>query len=203
MSTLKEITWMPACLSFIFCYCINLLKLTRYGDIVNNVMNKSNFNFVMGYTGYYLLGYYLHRYEISKKFNNVINVLAIISIAITIVFSSLHSIHFGEPRQDLYGYLLPNTFFVSVAVFLLFKNKFSKIQLKEKTSRFISKLSSLTFGMYLVHDFFNMLLRQIGLTTLTFNPVFSVPIIAMIVFLSSMVVAYGISKIPVLKKYIM
>ena len=66
----------------------------------------------------------------------------------------------------------------------------------------MENVSKLTFGIYLVHDFFNIFLQKIGIITTSFNPIISVPVISIIVFLCSLIASYTISKNKVLKKYI-
>jgi hypothetical protein len=47
-----------------------------------------------------------------------------------------------------------------------------------------------------------MLLRHFGITTLSFAPVVSVPALAALVFLCSFAVAWLLSKIPFLGRYL-
>ena len=63
-------------------------------------------------------------------------------------------------------------------------------------------LSNLCFGIYLVHDVFNIIMAKMRISTVLFNPIFSVPALAAAVFVSSLLVAFIISRIPVVNKYI-
>ena len=66
----------------------------------------------------------------------------------------------------------------------------------------LSGVARISFGIYLVHDLFIMLLRFWGITTLTFSPVASVPILTAVVFLCSFAVAWLISKIPFVGRWL-
>ena len=63
-------------------------------------------------------------------------------------------------------------------------------------------VARLAFGIYLVHEFFIMALRQWGITTLSFAPALSVPVLTAAVFLCAFAVAWVISKIPLLGRYL-
>ena len=203
ITTDKKLTEYFIILSFIFCYMVNILiNVPRIGNIVSTISEKININFVIGYTGYFITGYYLNRYGLKLKNKNIIYLLTVLSLILTIVGTSFWSSKIGETTENLYLYNIPTTFFVSVSIFILFKEKISKIQLKGKKIKWIENLSKLTFGIYLVHDFFNIFLTKLGITTTSFNSIISVPIITIIVFLCSLTVIYAISKIRFLKKYI-
>ena len=59
-----------------------------------------------------------------------------------------------------------------------------------------------SFGIYLVHVFFLMLLRNFGITALSFPPVLSVPVLTAAVFLASLAAAWLLSKVPFVGKYL-
>ncbi len=66
-----------------------------------------------------------------------------------------------------------------------------------------AKLSKYSFGAYLFHLFvINWLELRFGLNTLSFNPVLSVTLITLIVFIISFAVSAVLNKIPFVKKYI-
>ncbi len=61
---------------------------------------------------------------------------------------------------------------------------------------------TVSFGIYLVHVFFLMLLRNFGITALSFPPVLSVPVLTAAVFLASLAAAWLLSKVPFVGKYL-
>ena len=63
-------------------------------------------------------------------------------------------------------------------------------------------VARIAFGIYLVHDLFIMILRSLGVTTLSFAPVASVPALTAVVFLCAFGVAWLFSKIPFLGRWL-
>lgn len=180
----------------------NFINYFIYVKPLNKLFESAGFQFVSGYTVYYILGHYLNKYEIQKKHRVLTYILAVISVVVTVIVSNWHynSGKAGEPF--LFDYLSPTVFIVSAAVFLLFKYNVSKIRFKERSQRFIVKLSSLTFGVYLSHMVFVKLFNRTPLTAENIHPLISVPLLVISIFILGAITTWIISKIPVLKKYI-
>lgn len=190
-------------LSFIFTIMLTFLKANaQTAELFTILEQKSEFYFAYGYTGYFLLGYYLNKIEFTPKLRKLIYVLGIISVFITIIATAFLSIKARKGIDTYYSYFMPNVYFVAVAVFIFFKRMFSKIQLSSNTSQTVNLLANLSLGAYLSHDLVNIAFNKIGLTASLFNPILSVPIISILVFIISYLIAYLISKIPILNKYI-
>jgi surface polysaccharide O-acyltransferase-like enzyme len=63
-------------------------------------------------------------------------------------------------------------------------------------------VAKITFGVYLVHEFFIMLLRHFQISTLSFHPALSVPVLSAGVLICSLAVAWLLSKLPLLGRYL-
>lgn len=96
------------------------------------------------------------------------------------------------------GYLSVTVIPMSVSIMYLLK-MLSKSILGEKI---IIPLSSLTLGIYLIHPIIIEVLVHIGLDPLNFNPVMSIPIVAIIVFVCAVILSLIIIKLPYLKRVI-
>ena len=191
-------------LFFVFSLLVNFLKLIPFlAYSVTAIMDKLGLNFVLGYSGYYIVGYYLHHYEISKLHRKGIYVLGLASLIVTILFSSLVSEKIGTATSAFYADLLPTTFFVAISIFCFFKYNFPKISWSEKALDRLFSLAKLSFCMYLIHDFINILFAQIGFTTLSYCAILSVPLNALLVFFASLLLSLLLCKIPVLNRYVM
>ena len=153
-----------------------------------------------GYIGYYIAGYYFANYKIKQKMKNGIYILGIFSLLFTIIITSVISIYNKKPFGGLYGYLLPNTMFVAYGIFLLFQEIFAKINISNAKMKIISIISKDTFGIYLIHALLLQIFDAIGLNTLTFSPLVSIPIIAIVVIILSEMGTIILNKIPVLNK---
>ncbi len=188
---------------FVFCCVFGLLKrITPIAKIASEISADFQMNFVLGYSGYFVLGYVLFKKDFSLKARKIIYALGAAGFAATAIITSVWSVAVNAPIKSLYNNFMPNVCLQSVAVFVFFKYEVSKIKWSEKQLKVISKISALSFGMYLFHDFVNILFKQIGFTTLTYNAFLSVPCNTLIVFAISLAVTYGISKIPYINRYI-
>ncbi len=106
------------------------------------------------------------------------------------------------PISSVYGNLTVNTLFESTAMFVFAKKHFNMINATIKLKKTIITLSKYSFGAYLVHDMAIHMLKAMGLNTLAFNPLLSVPVIGIIVFVISYSVSAVLNHIPILKKYV-
>ena len=186
-------------LAFVFMSVFPFLLAIRPSEALQNFVNRLQVQLVLGYVGFFIAGYYLHRFPPGKRGMAVIYALGALGLAVTIAGSYLISVHGGKASVFLYGYMTPNVIASSFAVFLLFRKLAGKIT---GGGRILRTLSSCSFGIYLVHDAFIMLYQRFDLTTLSFAPILSVPVLAMLVFLPSLLVSYCISKIPFFNRYI-
>ncbi|MBR0035591.1 MAG: acyltransferase family protein [Synergistaceae bacterium] len=170
----------------------------KWADLLRNIIRYELYvYFAAGYTGYFLLGYVLDRADISPKLEVMIYLGGIIGAGMTILMSSYASLLKNEPQGLFYKELSVNVLLESIAVFAFFK------QHCNRENKIVLKLSQYSFGAYLVHALILALLREYtGLHTLTFSPVISVPVIAVIVFIISFIISAVLNHIPVLKKYI-
>ena len=199
----KKLTEYFLILWIIFGSVFPFLKLLPYvHDSAAGLADDFQMHFVTGYTGYFILGYYLCNAEISPKIRKIIYILGVIGFAATAVGTWVLSVSKGRPAKSLYNNFMPNVLLQSVAVITFFRYEVSKIKWSEKQLKVITKISALSFGMYLFHDSINILFKQIGFGTLSYNPIFSVPCNTLIVFFVSLAVTYGLSKIPFINKYI-
>ena len=155
-----------------------------------------------GYMGYYIAGYYFANNKLKNRTIISIYMLAAFSLLFTIIGTSIISICKNEPRDELYGYLMPNTMFVAYGAFIFFKRKYENFNFSEKAIKIISKISKDTFGIYLIHALVLLIFSTIGINTLIINPVITIPIISIMVMAISEMGTIIINKIPILNKYI-
>lgn len=158
---------------------------------------------LMGYTGYFILGYYLFRYDLSHRIKKWIYVLAGLSVVFQILGTFFISFKLGTASQLLYGYFRPNVVIQAVAVYIFIKDYFTNKEFSERTKRTIVLFSKYSFGMYLVHDFFNIIFSMIGFTITVINPFLAIPLRSMITFILSFGVIWVLGHIPIIKEYCM
>lgn len=175
-------------------------------DITNSttltaMFAKTKWHFTLGFSSYFICGYYLCKVELSKKQQHFIYFLGLLGFLSTILISSFVALQKGKPFGYYENFTI-NVMLESISVFVFFKYKISNLHFSQKSQKMISILSSCSFGIYLVHILVLDSLEKLGLYTLSFNAIISVPIIALTVFLISFIISAVIHRIPVLKKYI-
>ena len=196
-------------LSFIFTYllpAIHQLSKDFASEYVQSLVNAVHTNvdrirmdMVLGYTGCFILGYYLYTHRLRKIHRICTSVLGLIGI-VSMYMLSLALALKKEPDSAYYNPLTLCALLMSVAVFVLFKYHRFK---PNRLTPLLFKLSKYSFGAYLVHPLILTSLERVGFDSLTFgNPVLSIACVFAVVT----VIAFGISailnSIPVVGKYI-
>ena len=90
---------------------------------------------------------------------------------------------------------------MSFSVFLLFWSY--KINSEGKRNQMIVKISECTFFIYMFHVFLLEKMNLLGITTVSFQPLISVPLLSVIAFCISLLLAFIVDKIPVLGKILL
>lgn len=166
--------------------------------IDSNLMNMG-MSMVLGYSFYFILGYYLDRIEIKKDVRVMIYVAGILGFIFTIVADAGLSIKTQVANSNYYGNFEVNVLLEVIAVHTLFK--YHTFQ-NEKVNRFVVVLSKFGFGAYLIHTFIiESMAAILHFDTLSMNAWISVPLISIIVFGVSMGISAVLNHIPVIKKY--
>jgi surface polysaccharide O-acyltransferase-like enzyme len=193
-------------LAFIFTFFIpfvnqiihDFFKKTGTIYIINKKIQTMSMNLVLGYTGYFILGYYLNLITLTKKKTAIIYLGGILGLLLTVALQIILVLKTQQRTSNYYGYLTFNVLLSACAVFIWFKNSYFFSQ----SNAIIQKLSKYTFGVYLVHIFILNLLKNFGLNTMSFNPILSVLLITILVYFLSVCVVAILHCIPVLRKYI-
>ena len=166
--------------------------------IDSNLMNMG-MSMVLGYTFYFILGYYLDRIEIKKDVRVMIYVAGILGFIFTVVADAGLSIKTQVANSNYYGNFEVNVLLEVIAVHTFFK--YHTFQ-NEKVNQLVVVLSKFGFGTYLIHTFIiESMAAILHFDTLSMNAWISVPLISIIVFGVSMGVSAVLNHIPVIKKY--
>lgn len=163
--------------------------------------NRLNVQLVLGYVGYYVAGYYLRQYTIGRIAEAAVYILGVLGAVVTVWGTRVLSLRSGGLDDALYGYFAPNVVLFSVAVVVLFRYVLGVSEERSRRQR-LGHVARISFGIYLVHDLFIMVFNHFGLTTLSFAPVASVPVLTALVFLLSFALAWLISRIPFLGRWL-
>jgi len=178
------------------------IKFLSLGNFVQSIINKVNLHMVLGYTLYYILGYYLDKININIKPFKCFIFFGICGFVATIVFSIIITQYTQKANDLFYGNFTLNVLLESISIFVLFKKYFTNT-INIRVQNIIRQISKYCFGIYLVHILIIICLDKFfNLNTLSFNPIFSIPIISIIVFIISLSISFVINHIPILKKYV-
>lgn len=176
--------------------------LPGIGNTISSVLNNIDFTFAIGFVGYFVLGYYLKAYDISKKAEYALYTLGILLVPLCCYVTTRQSIINMEYTETFSKYLMPNIIVESAAIYTFFIKRVSKINFSEKTVKIFSKLTEYGFGVYLVHALINELVGLTGWTAVTISPFVSVPILTIVVYTLSLLITIVIRKIPFIGKNI-
>lgn len=179
------------------------LRFETGSNIISNILDKVNIHFVVGYSGYFVLGFLLNKKEFNKKWRRIFYALGICGVVFTIVATSLLSSFWKSPTGFFSEYKTVNVFFASSAVFLFAKRHFNKPLDIGRKSDVLIIASKCSLGIYLVYP----LILEFFRSTLSSNmlavfPVLTVPVIAIALFLASFAVSFIISRVPIVNRWI-
>lgn len=171
-----------------------------WAKALTDVYSDMHITVTGGYSACYVAGHYLSTVKIGKPVRMTIYAVGLLGMAAT-VFLSLHvSLARGMPAGDYYEDLNLNVVAPAVAAFVWFRYDAPSAG---RINVIAGKLSACSFGIYLVHILvLEILQKQLGLDTLSFDPMLTVPVISVAVFVISCVISAVIRKIPVLKDHI-
>lgn len=193
----------------IFSFLIpNLVTTTAYfnwniGTFASEAFDQIFFYFTYGFVGFFVLGYYLNRIDTKGKIKWLIYAMGLIGFAITLFMTTYISRLVNYSDGNFQWYLTINVLMQSVSVFVFAKNNWNSLKVAPVVKKVIREMSKYSFGAYLVHA---MIMEQLdinfGLNSLSFNPIISVPVISLLIFVISYGISAIINHIPFFKKYI-
>ena len=196
-------------LSFVFCFIktqtelvvTNLLSgsVQTIFENVDILFKNFNINLILGYTSYFILGFYLNKTEINKKTRGLIYILGVIGLILTILLNLSASKNAEKSTETFFSASSVNVLLMTIAVFVWFKYNAKG---NDKLNKIIVKLSKYSFGAFLVHIFILKVLHTFGIQSTSFHLVLSVPSITIFTAITSYLISLVLNKIPVIKKCI-
>lgn len=161
------------------------------------------FHFTLGYVAYFVLGHYMHQVLLQSKQRKFIYALGILGWTFSIVFTRIvsHTIH---GSFDFYtggdGTLW--ALFESLAIFVFVKQHAHL--LSSKLIAVFHSFSKYVLGIYVIHMGVRDCLSKIfDIYSTDFNPLFSIPLLALLILCWSWIGTEIIKRIPWLEKRIL
>ena len=190
-------------LSFFFAYLLPelaaliALVTNRAGASLQAVLAFVDLRFVMGYPSYFLLGYALNRRTIGRREELAIYALGAAGFVFTVAATRAVSLRMAAPFGQFYGPFSVNVLLSAIAVFTFFKQHPVP---DGALRRAIRRLSGGSFGAYLIHALLiDSLACELGIDTLSFAPMLSIPALAMLVFVGAYAASLLLGRIPLLR----
>ncbi|SOC03945.1 acyltransferase [Pseudobutyrivibrio ruminis] len=173
--------------------------LTKLVSVVNSDIDTLGMHMVLGYAFYFVLGYYLDSIELEKKHRIIIYIMGVIGFAFTIIVDANIAIKTQQPCSNYYGNFNVNILSEAICIHTLFKyHQYNN----SKLNYLFFNLSKYMFGIFLVHAFFIELFSNVfNFSTSSFNALFSVPVVSMVVIICALTVSVVLNHIPIIKKY--
>lgn len=176
--------------------------LPAIGSVIEDWFSKVKLYFPLGYTGYFILGYYLYKYHLPKKLEFSLYMTAVGMLLLTGFANLQQSIRAGFEDTWYTQYMKPNVIIEAMAIYTFGVQRLSRIQFSEKTRDCITYLSDHSFGVYLIHALMIELLTYAGLTPSLLPSIIMVPICVVIVYVCSHLVIVVLRKVPYIGKRI-
>lgn len=180
-------------------YCV---KLPFVGSTLDSILNNMDMQFVLGYSGYYVLGYYLRRYPLSDKMELMLYICGAALLLSGAAANTIFSVRENAYTERFTGYTNPNTIIVAAAIYTLFIKRIGKVSFSQKVVHLISVLSEYSFGVYLVHALILNMFEVVGLEPTVLHPLLAMPLITLLAFMITVVIVMLVRKIPKLGKAI-
>lgn len=190
-------------------YIYFLIIFFIFGSVIPKISNANNISFTFriaelsSYSGYFILGYFFAKYDLTSLQKKIVYIIGTLTLVWTIASSTLFAMNYG-PGTQYFENIGPHNVILAIFVFVLGKNAISNTKWLQKyqNNKWITLMANCSLGIYLVHDFFNIILQQLNITTASFPAILSTPLLAILVFLCSFGLVLIIRQIPVLNKWI-
>jgi surface polysaccharide O-acyltransferase-like enzyme len=160
-----------------------------------------------GFVGFFILGYLLGQWQLSHFTAALTAAAWILATLVTILGTYFLTRASGKFENYFYGFTTPNVIVASATGFLLLKWISETWSITPPNShRFIRRLAAASFGIYLVHILIIEVLQGwipgIHLDSLIGNPIWSIPLVCLLVFAISLGIVRLIQAVPVLNRIV-
>lgn len=169
------------------------------GSVIVKDLDKMHLNFVLGYSAYYLFGYYAKRFQLNRCMEKVIYFIGILSFLVSFFGNAYFECQGILEPEFMTKYLMPTVFLYSAAVYVFFVKRMSTYHFSQKARNIIETLSKYSFGIYLIHY---LIVWTLPIWLLDTFPLISIPVSALIILGISFGISFMTRKIPVIGKYI-
>lgn len=159
------------------------------GGLMEVISGKMSLQFVLGYSGYFVLGHWLHNRKLLNKYRLFIYLFGTIGMVLTVILTFVASAWSGQLEKLFFSYFSCNVLFTSIAMFVLFRYADHSV----KVDPMLKKVSDQSFGVFLIHP---LILETCGGMLPEMSLIIRIPITALLVFVVSLLTTTILRSIP-------
>ena len=172
------------------------LLLPEQSGLLTTLAGLVNYTFFFDHISLLLLGHRLHRTELSRKQRRVVYLLGLLGVSVTGIATIWATNRTDFQNSLFFDFAAPNNLCAAAALFVFAKQHLRSLP------KWVAVPAKHSFGIYLVHALVIDLLADRGYHVLTWDPVWSVPVLSAAVFAISLTLAALLRRIPLIGKWI-
>ena len=180
-----------------------IIYIPRAGAIINSSFGKLGLDMLMGYSGYYVLGYCIFQYKdkINKKIEAIVYTVGAIALVATVLLEGMIAPELQE-ADFVKQYLKPNVIIFSASIYTFFIKRVSRFDFSDKVVLLFKKLTELSFGVYILHALINEFLAFIPLPQPISCPYIVLFMLTVSIYILCLAATWLIRRIPLVGKKI-
>ena len=178
-------------LCFVFASLLPMCSALWPNSALAGLLERLRVHLTLGWVGCYVGGWYLRQFTISRAAEYILYVLGGAGLAAAVLPPELSVLQPELLRQ----YLAPNVVLTAAAFCVLFRYVLG-VSEERSRRRVVNGIGACAFGIYLSHQLWYLAFRWFGFAPLDFPPALSVPVLAVVLFLLSLPLAWLVFLIP-------
>jgi len=155
---------------------------------------------IIGYSGFFLLGYYLNTIELKRKTILLLYNLGVLSFLFIFLGTVILSYKLCSYDNLFMEFLTPLVSFLSISVFVFVKSA-KGLSTKHWVNYVLDLVRKDLFGVYLTHPIWLLVINRAFLRCL-FTPILTLPLITIMVFILSLFTSKIFRQVPFLRRVI-
>ena len=177
--------------NFVFPQFLEILRMAapNLGGLMEVISGEMRLQFVLGYSGYFVLGHWLHNRKFSNKQRMIIYLFGTVGMVLTVILTFTTSVWMGQPEKLFFSYFSCNVLFTSIAVFVLFRYAIHS----DRADPVMKKVSDHSFGVFLIHP---LVLETVGGMLPEMSLAIRIPVTVLLVFAVSLLITVLLRSIP-------
>ena len=179
--------------------CFSFLRFVRFFKMATHFYWIFDGNTILGFSGYFLLGYFLSQHVFSKRAKACIYLLGIVGALFTIIGTIYLYASTGEVSELYFDNLSLQVVAMAIALFVLMKELASRCG--KKALKAVDYVRKDLFGIYLIHALW-LEIVDIDVIRHCCSEIIALPMITFIVFLLSLFTIKLIRLVPGLRKVV-